>query len=1293
MDNHSISRPALGYVTSIGTLYDARRDSFLTQSLLNGGAPSGDVSRQEKKNFDVRISYGESYAENLKGMEIGPDLAASLLSGLLQPDGIGRYLVQKIDSGRKLQALIYHTLTTTQDKLELRNPDVRQCISPTPLRISVATHVVTEIEYGAQTVVMAERWLRPDAKKERERPQFQQQVDAFVTATQTPGLPKLYMSGDEFDRITAYSTTLGNDDIVLNDTQEAHRFLEMVVPFHIRSENAGHGKPILYRLLPIEMLEWLQLVQVERDIMQASPGHECIKKFIRLCDEFCTIERPLLDHQAFAFKYKFCLPANHSDQVAERIHDMKAAERDLRGQFGRLLQDVRGGMRDPEVLTQLINEFGQGPRSPKAISTFSNDHQGKVAFIDSMLNQGATYIGYNRIDLNAQLAQRGNVDSYVFYFSESAKQDEETWNANQALMTSLLSDRKRNAFYAIVDCDATRMSLKRPFIRHFQNGKEVIQDLYEEQKYLSEHCFARYQPKTLETHVQRPTKRCLVKIPCPGGSCSAGNICDWRCSNCDAPLEYGYSDQYIYCDCGRSLYKNFDFQCNNCTHGQGFDRYNDTNLLNFLKSLDQSDYLNILILGETGVGKSTFINAFVNYLYFSTLDEALNTEGLQWVIPCSFAIQTMDRSNINSEIKETRIKVGDRKDEKDGSTGESATQQTQVYPITIGAVTYRLIDTPGIGDTRGLEYDKSNMADILATVSGYDHLHGILILLKSNNARMTAHFSFCVKELLTHLHRDATHNVVFGFTNTRISNYMPGDTFGSLKTLLSERSDIGLSLSAKSTYCFDSESFRYLAAFKNNVQMDNKSDFDSSWTKSRDEASRMLEYFRSREPHPIKSTISLNGTRNLVLELTKPMAEISQTIKTNIAAMVDDVRQLLDARLTGDKLLAKLEPEMTLLRKKPTTMPRTVCKEPGCVEFKDDGTGQGTLVADYPNPCHPVCYIDNVPQDVQAHPSLFKCAAFSGSEICLQCKHHWTSHLHILYELETYKKRMKDATIALKIKQHESEIVLKETAIADRKVRMAEYEKEHEQIQEAAAKFGLWMKANSILPYNDATLAYLDVLIKAEQAKIDAGGLANKKVLAALEEDKRKYQEFVAVLTKSMKDSGRTQPIDQKEIESIVKSLYNLKHFGKNLEQLKIDITNAHEMTNRELPHRVNNRYMGRSNNPFIFLKTGSGQGQTIVYTASGGSQYPNGHPQLQRMPTPPSVHPQTQHLVRPGFSSGTMRTDPSWSPTPSNMPGSFSAELPNGGPPGGYLGWEKRLLKKTRSSSKWSSFNPFGSR
>ncbi len=313
--------------------------------------------------------------------------------------------------------------------------------------------------------------------------------------------------------------------------------------------------------------------------------------------------------------------------------------------------------------------------------------------------------------------------------------------------------------------------------------------------------------------------------------------------------------------------------------------------------------------------------------------------------------------------------------------------------VETGAATIRLIDTPGIGDTRGIAYDRKNMADILQTLSNYDELHGILILLKSNSARLTISFIYCLKELLKHLHRSAASNMVFGFTNTRISNYTPGDTYGPLKTLLGEHPDVGLSLTTHTTYCFDSESFRYLAAYKNNVFLDNEEDFRRSWQHSRMEALRLVKNFNSKPPHSVNSTLSLNGARELISELTKPMAEISQSIRANIALCADKEKELGDTRLSGNKLRQRVQLQKIQLHPKTLDKPRTVCTNNSCVKYKDDGNGTNTVVTVYVTHCHPVCYLSDVRPDAIAHPGLRNCAAFSGGEFCQKssCRHRWNS--------------------------------------------------------------------------------------------------------------------------------------------------------------------------------------------------------------------------------------------------------------------------------------------------------------
>lgn len=201
--------------------------------------------------------------------------------------------------------------------------------------------------------------------------------------------------------------------------------------------------------------------------------------------------------------------------------------------------------------------------------------------------------------------------------------------------------------------------------------------------------------------------------------------------------------------------------------------------------------------------------------------------------------------------------------------------------MQVGETLIRLIDTPGIGDTRGAAQDKKNMADILASLKTVDVLHGILILLKPNNARLTIMFTFCLKELLTHLHRDAAKNIVFGFTNARNTSFRPGETYTTLKQMLASDPTVNVQLGRNNAYCFDSESFRCLAAYNEGMNihdMGDIQDYRLSWDKSSQEACRMLEHLRPNVtgPHKVAETRDLHRTRELVRILTIPMADITQ---------------------------------------------------------------------------------------------------------------------------------------------------------------------------------------------------------------------------------------------------------------------------------------------------------------------------------------------------------------------------------------------------------------------------------
>ncbi|CAG8597319.1 19908_t:CDS:2 [Dentiscutata erythropus] len=301
--------------------------------------------------------------------------------------------------------------------------------------------------------------------------------------------------------------------------------------------------------------------------------------------------------------------------------------------------------------------------------------------------------------------------------------------------------------------------------------------------------------------------------------------------------------------------------------------------------------INILLLGETGVGKSTFINALRNYLKFKTLDEALYGE-MELLIPSKFVIT-------NEDYEETTIELGDDSNENFENVGMSATQSCREYNFNYDSNTIvRFIDSPGIGDTRGIDKDKENLENILKFIRNYDYLNGICILLKPNIPRLTVLFKFCIQELLSHLHKSAKDNIVFCFADCRGTLYRPGQTIQPLKEqlkILKQRSSVEIKTNKETMYCFDNESFRFLAASKNKVHFDDmdRENFAESWKRSVAESVRLLQHLGFRNPHKVQDTLTLNDARNVVLNLARPLAVMQQNIQTNVK-MVEDHQNVID---------------------------------------------------------------------------------------------------------------------------------------------------------------------------------------------------------------------------------------------------------------------------------------------------------------------------------------------------------------------------------------------------------------
>jgi hypothetical protein len=294
--------------------------------------------------------------------------------------------------------------------------------------------------------------------------------------------------------------------------------------------------------------------------------------------------------------------------------------------------------------------------------------------------------------------------------------------------------------------------------------------------------------------------------------------------------------------------------------------------------LPPATVINVLLLGETGVGKSTFVNAFVNYLMFDTLQQAEQSEPIV-LIPVAFVITEGD------QFDEFIVKFGNvDANENHEHQGQSVTQQCKSYVFNLNdRIRLRIIDTPGMGDTRGIDQDDKNIDHVLTYINNLSHLNAICLLLKPNTSRLNVFFRSCINQLLTYLTPIGYNNIIFCFTNARSTFFAPGNTGPLLRKMLKQERHDDISFQKENTFCFDSESFRYLAARKCGVTFDEfqTQECIKSWTTSVVESIRLLAFIQTREAYFLHEWQSPKKCALEISMLARPLMETLRLILYN----------------------------------------------------------------------------------------------------------------------------------------------------------------------------------------------------------------------------------------------------------------------------------------------------------------------------------------------------------------------------------------------------------------------------
>ena len=258
----------------------------------------------------------------------------------------------------------------------------------------------------------------------------------------------------------------------------------------------------------------------------------------------------------------------------------------------------------------------------------------------------------------------------------------------------------------------------------------------------------------------------------------------------------------------------------------------------------------IIIMGETGTGKSTLLNSIVNY-----------AAGVEMEDPFRFKLVT---------------------DETDRAGDQSKSQTTEIsgYLIedTVLGYDLQIWDTPGFGDTAGVERDEEIKVKINRLLKIEDECHAICFVVKASANRLTDTQKYIIDRVLLFFGKEAKDNMYLLATF--------GD--GNRPEMLNAIKNSNFPFSEKRWFAF------------NNADLFKTVSQRTGFTKMYwDNTFNSIKLFVKDVGH--QTAFSLTTTKAVI--------EKREKLRMDIKAITDEVSKAIEIKNTGEENLRKLEAE------------------------------------------------------------------------------------------------------------------------------------------------------------------------------------------------------------------------------------------------------------------------------------------------------------------------------------------------------------------------------------------------
>lgn len=358
--------------------------------------------------------------------------------------------------------------------------------------------------------------------------------------------------------------------------------------------------------------------------------------------------------------------------------------------------------------------------------------------------------------------------------------------------------------------------------------------------------------------------------------------------------------------------------------------------------LNTDNMAKVLIIGETGSGKSTLVNYLTNYFRNGSLDN------LKVAIPSKYRPTVTEDFTHSEKI-----------------TNDPSVSQTQVCrqyllkDIHHGNREYFFLDAPGFGDVDGLQQDEINIKNIIDAVIDLGGLSIVILVINGTNIRLTSNIRVVLHQLWSNFPDAILKSVIVVLTN--VQRHTINFDLYNLKL------DGNVYPMYMQNSAFSSPENSWTPALKLKLQED--------WDNSINEIRCMItiiDKFQSMSIEPFKMMIhSRNKIKSSLHDARMHSSQIFQ-MQDEIHAYVEKVKQCDDDKDKFKHFTKQIQEKSVKI---PAKYHSTICSNCNYV-------------------CHDGCHLE---ETTKIGDQVFRhCLAFIARKICRFCPQRcdYTQHYH-----------------------------------------------------------------------------------------------------------------------------------------------------------------------------------------------------------------------------------------------------------------------------------------------------------